>query len=328
MTQEHRSATRAFAALPSGVHAIPMEQALKLLVSEEEKPLLWIDVTNPGADEAAFLRDEMHFHPLAVEDCLRGRQRPKLERYPGYFFLVVYAARVNPDRGRVALNELHVFLSERLLVTVHDSKVREITEIVARWRANQGHYSDVGSLAHALLDSVVDDYFPVLEHFSSRMHHLESTALGVAAEVDMQQALLLRRELVLLRRVVAPMRDLFSTLLRRDLPFLRPELLPYFQDVHDHTIRVTEEIDAQRELLSAALDAQLSAASNQLNRTMRTMTAWAIILMSMALVAGIYGMNFRAMPELEWRYGYYAALAAMALLGGALITFFRRRDWL
>lgn len=328
MTHEHRSATRAFAALPSGVHAVPVEQALEILSTEGEGPLLWIDVTNPGVEEAAFLRDELHFHPLAVEDCIRGRQRPKLERYPGYFFLVLYAARVNPDRGRVALNELHIFLADRLVVTVHDSKVREITEIVARWRANPDHFSDVGSLAYTLLDSVVDDYFPVLAHFSSRMDHLESTALGAAAEVDMQQALLLRRELVLMRRVVAPTRDLFSTLLRRDLPFLRPELLPYFQDVHDHTIRVTEEIDALRELLSAALDAQLSAASNQLNQTMRTMTAWAIILMSMALIAGIYGMNFRAMPELEWRYGYYAALASMALLGGALVTFFRHRDWL
>ena len=328
---------RAVAGLPQGVHAVSREQATELIRTHLAAPrdaaadesIIWLDVSNPGEAEAAYLRDEIGLHPLAVEDCLRGRQRPKLDRYPGYFFLVVYAAAINPDRDRMALNELHVFLGERFLITVHDHKVEEVPEVIARWRASPGRMGAVGTLAHALLDAVVDDYFPVLEHFAERADQVESAVFASTGDGDVLPAILvLRHELVLFRRIVAPQRDVLSTLLRRDLPFLQPDLMPYLQDVHDHTLRVTEEIDALRELLSALLDAQFSTSATQLNRTVRMLTAWSIILMSMTLVAGIYGMNFRWMPELEWRFGYAWSLALMLVTGLLLILFFRRRNWL
>lgn len=325
----------AYAALPSGVHAIPKEKAAahirRSVAGESESsapPLVWLDLSNPGEAEGAFLREELGFHPLAVEDSLRGRQRPKIDRYATYLFLVVYVAEVNEERKRVALNELHIFLGERYLVTVHSHKVREVSEIVARWRAAPDRFPSVGWLAHALVDEVVDDYFPVLEYFAERAEQIETSVFDRLEKMNMQQILLLRHQLVLFRRVVAPGRDVFSSLLRRDLPLLQPELLPYFQDVHDHTIRVTEGIDGLRELLSAAMEAQMTIASNQLNQTMRMLTAWSIILMTMALVSGIYGMNFVMMPELEWRLGYLWALGIMALLGASLVSFFHRRGWL
>jgi magnesium transporter len=328
---------RAFAALPNGIHAISKEQACEWAVKArtagapppgEELPLVWIDVSNPGEEEAAFLREELGFHPLAVEDCLRGRQRPKLDRYPNYFFMVVYAASVNPGRRRMALNELHIFLGTGFVVTVHDYKVGEVTEVVARWRAAPQQVTGTGSLAHILLDLVVDDYFKVVEHYADRTDEFESAAFLPDQAPDMQQILVTRHELVLFRKVVAPLRDVLSTLLRRDLPFLLPELVPYFQDVHDHTIRVTEEIDSLRELLSALLDAQISLSANQLNHTVRTMTAWSIILMSVGVIAGVYGMNFVWMPELHWRFGYPLALGIMATVGLGLAFFFKRRNWL
>lgn len=324
----------AYACLPSGVHGISREKATRLLTEKpqsspgEPEPVVWIDLTNPGEAEAAYLRDELGFHPLAVEDCIRGRQRPKLDRYQGYFFLVAYAASVNPARKRMAMNEIHVFLGTHYLVTVHDYKVDEVKQVVARWRTDPARFRDVGSLAHSLLDSMVDDYFPVLEHYSEEVERLEESVFDLSTKGNMQQIVGLRHELVVLRRVVAPTRDVLSSLVRRDLPFLRPELLPYFQDVHDHTLRVTEEIDALREILSALLDAQLSSASNRLNQTLRIMTAWSIILMSMTLVAGIYGMNFDFMPELQWEWGYFASLGLMATIGIGLVMFFRRWDWL
>jgi magnesium transporter len=326
---------RAFASLSNGVHAITREQATESVRAQmekrapaEEAPLVWIDVVNPGDAEAAFLRDELGLHPLAVEDCVRGRQRPKLDRYPSYFFLVIYAAVVNPDRQRMALNELHVFIGGRFMVTVHDQRVDEIGEIVARWRAAPRRLGEVGTLAHLLLDAIVDDYFPVLEHFADKVERLERVVFAGSAPEDVSRILMLRHELVMFRKVVAPQREVLSNLLRRDLPFLKPELVPYFQDVHDHTIRVTEEIDSTRELVSALLDAQMSFSTNQLNQTVRMMTAWSIILMSMTLVAGIYGMNFLVMPELRWRWGYAFALALMASAGVVLVVYFRRRRWL
>jgi len=327
----------AYASLPNGVHAIDVERAVGLMrdavaatptPDAESAPIVWIDVSSPTEADAVFLRERCGFHPLAVEDCMRGRQRPKIDRYPGYFFLVVYVASVNPERQRMALTELHVFLGERYIVTVHSEKVREVGETVAQWRTSPKHFAGTGWLAHALLDRVVDDYFPVLEHFAERAETIENAIFEQAQPTSMQAILTLRHQIVLFRRTVAPAREVFSSMLRRDIPFLHPELLPYFQDVHDHTIRVTEGIDAMRELLSGAVDAQLNLASNQLNQTVRMLTGWSIILMSMALIAGIYGMNFAYMPELQFAWGYFAALGAMLTVGLGLITFFRRRGWL
>lgn len=329
-----RPGVHAYAARPSGVHGIALDEAVDLVrppagAGQVVAPLVWIDVQNPDEAAAVFLRDRLGFHMLAVEDCIRGRQRPKLDRYPGYFFLVLYTARVNPGRDRMALNELHVFLGERYVVTVHDHKVKEVGEVLARWRAAPARLDSVGALAHALMDAVVDNYIPVLNHFAERAERVENAVFNQVNEADnMQQILTLRREMASLRRVVAPERDVLSTLLRRDLPFLGPELMPYFQDVYDHTIRVTEEIDTLRDTLSVILDAHLSASSNQLNQTVRMMTAWSIILMTMAWIAGIYGMNFERMPELQWRFGYGWALGMMVLVSGGLVIFFRRRKWL
>jgi magnesium transporter len=324
----------AYAERPSGVHGITLEEAIELVrrpngSEHPVTPLVWIDVQNPDDAAATILRDRLNFHPLAVEDCIRGRQRPKLDRYPGYFFLVLYTTRVNPARDRTALTELHVFLGERYIVTVHDHKVKEVGEVLARWRAAPSRCDGVGALAHALMDAVVDNYIPVLNHFAERAERVENAVFNQVNEADnMQQILGLRRELASLRRVVAPERDVLSTLLRRDLPFFGPELMPYFQDVYDHAIRATEEIDTLRDTLSVILDAHLSASSNQLNQTVRMMTAWSIILMTMAWIAGIYGMNFERMPELQWRFGYGWALGMMVLIGSALVLFFRRRRWL
>ncbi|HEX2093594.1 MAG TPA: magnesium/cobalt transporter CorA [Longimicrobiaceae bacterium] len=332
---EARSRVHAYASGPSGIHAVSPEEAVRAFrercgpgVEEKTEEIIWLDIVSPGEAEAHFLRHDLGFHPLAVEDCVRGRQRPKVDRYSGYFFMVLYAARINPDRQRMALTELHVFVGERFVVTVHDQRVDVLTEVLARWRAAPGRLADTGALAHALLDNIVDEYFPVLDHFSERVEDVEEAMLTGTEEERMQSVLSLRRELTLFRKVVAPERDLLTRLLRRDLPFLRPELLPYFQDVHDHVMRVTEEIDSMRELLAAAVDAYLSAASNRLNQTMRVMAAWSIILMAMAWIAGVYGMNFDRMPELHWRLGYAWALGVMLGVGSVLFLYFRRQNWI
>lgn len=326
---------RAFAERSSGVHGISVAEAAELLraklqgeVGREARSRVWLDILDPGDEEAALLRETIGFHPLAVEDCIRGRQRPKVDRYSGYLFLVLYAAAINRDRDRMALNEIHVFIGDSFIVTVHDSRVEEVGEILARWRSAPQGTMEAANLAYLLFDAIVDDYFPVLEHFAARAERFEEQIFEQSTSPAMEDILLLRQELVTFRRIVAPQREVVSALLRRDIPLLRPELLPYFQDVHDHIIRVTEEIDAIRELLSVMLDAQFSLSANRLNMTMRTMTAWSIILMSMAVIAGIYGMNFRWMPELQWRGGYFAALLLMAGVGAGLLVFFRRRNWL
>jgi magnesium transporter len=288
---------------------------------------VWIDIVRPTDEDAALLRDRLRFHPVAVEDSLYGKQHPKLERYPGYFFLIVYAARINPERNRPAFYELHCFVGPNYMVTVRHESMREVRGLMARWRGGPAHFPTVGHLTHALLDSLVDSYFPMVDHFSTRVAATESDAY-LHPQDAMGHIMSLRRELLRFRGLTGPTRDMLSSLLRRDLPFLNPDLMPYFQDVRDHAVRVTEEIDMLRDLLSTAVEAQFTVTSNQLNQTMRMLAAWSIILMSMTLIAGVYGMNFLIMPELEWRYGYYFALGAMLVVGGVLLTYFRRRRWL
>jgi magnesium transporter len=320
-----------------GVHAIDLQEGLALFdacqaatgPNDHSAPLVWIDVACPREPEAEFLRDRLHFHPLAVEDCVRGRQRPKLDRYPGYFFLVIYAAAINPERDRMALHEVHLFLGRRYIVTVHDHRVSEFGEVLARWRADPAAFNTVGVLGHAILDTIVDHYFPVIDHFSDRVEEMEGRIFeGRREQIGLEQLLSVRREMTLFRKVLGPQRDVVSTLLRRDLPFLSSELSLYFQDVHDHMMRVVEEIDTLRDLLTGAMEAQLSVTSNQLNITMRVMAAWSIILMAITLIAGIYGMNFHIMPELAWRFGYEWALGLMLALGAVLLLYFKKRNWL
>lgn len=327
------SVVHAYCRRETGLHGIPLDEAVATFrelsaTRDGDRPLLWIDVVCPGEAEAELLRDRFGLHPLAVEDCLRGRQRPKLDRYPGYFFLVLYAALVNRDRNRSALEELHVFVGEHFLITVHDHKLREVREVLARWRTNEAAFPSVGHLAHGLLDAVVDSYPPVIDFLGHTIEDLEHDVLEPRSAGQMQQILALRRELAAVRRMLSPTRDILRTLLRRDVLFLRPELVPYFQDVLDHAERGAEELDSLRDTLAATLDAFLSLSANQLNQTLRLMAAWSIILMAMAWIAGVYGMNFAIMPELNWRFGYAWALVLMLGIGGGIFAYFRRRGWL
>jgi magnesium transporter len=325
---------RVFGSSEAGVHALPLADAAALVraapqrtAATEAQRIVWIDINRPGEPDGAFLRDELRFHPLTVEDCLYGKQTPKLERYPGYFFLVLYVARINPERDRPAFYELHCFIGANYIVTVRKEGVREVRELMARWRAAPRHFPSVGHLAHSLIDTIVDSYFPMIDHFGVRVAATESEVYE-HPEDAMQHIMSLRRELLRFRGVVGPTRDVLGSLLRRDLPFLNPDLMPYFQDVRDHALHVTEEIDMLRDLLSTAIEAQFTVTSNQLNQTVRMMTAWSIILMSMTLIAGVYGMNFRNMPELDMRYGYVGSLLLMLVVGVSLVAFFRRRRWL
>lgn len=324
-----------FVADAQGVRDADLEMAIHRIRKTAHPPdsfspgeLVWIDITGPGMEESVLLRDTIGLHPLAVEDCLRGRQRPKIDRYPGYFLFVFYATRINPERARMALNEIHLFFGNHFLITVHDQDVPEVAQIVESWRLDPDRLSDPGTIAHALLDLIIDDYFPVLEHFSDRLEQMEHRVFDDPEAPTVEHAFLLRQEMITMRRVLAPERDALSSLIRHDLPYARPELAPYFQDVHDHVLRVMEEIDAFRDVLTGLVEYQTTKASNRLNEVVQMLTAWSIILMTVSVIAGIYGMNFIVMPELHLAWGYYAALALMAATAFSLALYFRRRKWL
>lgn len=298
------------------------------LAGADRDGFVWIDIVHPGEPEAAFLRDDLKMHPLAVEDCLRGRQRPKIDNYPGYSFVVFYATAINPARARMALNEIHLFLARDFIITVHTHPIPEVQEVIGMCSELPGRWKQSTEVAHAILDRITDRYFPLVEHFSSRIEGFEEEVFLETPNASLERVGQLRRELIHFRRVLGPERDVLSQMVRRELPFVRPELIPYFQDVHDHILRATEEVDTLRDLLAGLIEILASTTARQLNQTMQTLTAWSIILMTMTLVAGIYGMNFVFMPELQWELGYFAALGAMVALGLVLGGYFTRKGWL
>jgi magnesium transporter len=294
-----------------------------------ERNIVWADVSDPTSKDFDELAEEFNFHPLSIEDCRNAHQRPKVEEYPGYYFMVLYEAElVGPDDD-LELRELNIFLGSNYLVTVHSRPIRAIETARRLWgewtdRSGQG----AGLLAYLLTDAIVDDYMPLLDVLSDRMDDLEDKIFGDFQPEAIQEIFRIKKQLLFLRRTVAPLRDVFNTMLRREQPIFPRESHVYFQDVFDHIIRVADTIDTLRDMLSSTMDAYLSIQGNRMNMIMKRLTSVATVLMSVTLIAGIYGMNFDYMPELKWRFGYVGALVAMLAVGLGLYFYLRKVKWL
>jgi magnesium transporter len=289
--------------------------------------VLWVDVSDPSDPELQHLREQFGFHPLAIEDCRNRHQRPKLDEYPGYYFIVLYEAGSAGER--LQLGELAIFLGKNYVVTVHSGPIRAVGTAERLWRASTDLAEHgAGLLAYLLIDAIVDDYFPLLDIVSDAMEEVEEHIFESQDGGGVQEIFRMKKELLLLRRVVAPLRDVFNTLLRREQPLFSREAAVYFQDVYDHLIRIADSIDNLRDMLSSAMDAYLSVQNQRTNLVMKRLTSIATILMSVTLIASVFGMNFANMPELQWRYGYVGALSAMLLVGFLLYGYFRANRWL
>ncbi|HNP70603.1 MAG TPA: magnesium/cobalt transporter CorA [Kouleothrix sp.] len=290
---------------------------------------VWLDLQNPQAEDIQLLRDEFQFHPLSIEDATRHHERPKLETFEQYYFMVFYQLNYDDAARRLRSHALGLFIGANYLVSVHHGPITTIDETLTRWQASTAEFNnDAGALIYALLDAIVDDYFPVLDKLADQVEEIEQQIFEHFREEALQSVFSLKRDLLTVRRVVAPERDVLNVLIRREVPIFERNTILYLQDVYDHIVRITDSIDTYRDLLSSALDAFLSLQSNQLNQIVKVLTITSIVLMCDALIAGIYGMNFEFMPELHWRFGYPLALALMVVVSTALLLFFRRRRWL
>ncbi|MFV9504216.1 MAG: magnesium/cobalt transporter CorA [Oscillochloridaceae bacterium umkhey_bin13] len=306
--------------------------------------LIWLDLEAPDEVEVALLSEEFGFHPLAIEDVVRDHERPKIDRYPGYYLLIFYSAGYNdpsalagedvgmpgpsPADQPIDLRQLSIFVGRNFLVTIHRRPIHQVRATMQRWEMPGTMIGNhIGGMLHALLDTIVDDYFLLMDQIVDWIEDLEDVIFSKRREGSIEEIFGLKKDLLLLRRVVAPERDLINVLLRQETPIFAPGELVYMQDVYDHIVRVTDSIDAYRELLSSALDSYLSLQGNQLNQLVKTLTLASIILMSASLIAGIYGMNFVLMPELEWPWGYPFALSLMLTVGVGLALFFKSRKW-
>lgn len=288
--------------------------------------LLWVDLVDPTDADLDCVAAEFDLHHLAMEDAKKHGQRPKLEQYPTHAFVVAYS-------GGPA--EVDMFVGPDWLVTVRDrnqaGELWSLDGARARFDRTRAENATVGFLLYVLLDEMVDEYFSVVDEMEDRLEVLEEQLFADDGpdERSMQQEMFAaRRDLVEFRRRVVPLREVVAALLRGEVMWVDEATRVHLQDVYDHLVRATELLDDQRELLSNVVDAQLAIASNHMNRVMKTMTSWGAILLGATLVAGIYGMNFEHMPELNWRLGYPFALGLMLLITVVGYRVFKRRDWL
>ncbi|HEY8787092.1 MAG TPA: magnesium/cobalt transporter CorA [Candidatus Limnocylindria bacterium] len=291
----------------------------------------WLDISNPQSEEFDLVAKELELHPLAVEDARHGHQRPKIDQYETHYFIVFYALE-SPSPDVVNYHEISIFVAHNAIVTVHegDFSARRLVEK----RFVEGHLPTGGLLLHALLDTMVDQYFEVVDQFGERIELLEQFVAEETgpnihrAHAPLRELFLVKRELLQLRKTIAPERDVLQVLVRGDIRELRETgKRAYFQDVYDHILRVTDEIDTFRELSSNVIDAYLAAASNRLNEVVKVLTSIATVLLVLTVVTSFFGQNWEFIP-----YGsvalFWLSLGLQVAAAVAITVYFRRRGWL
>jgi magnesium transporter len=290
--------------------------------------VVWIGLHEPSLDLLRRLQAEFGLHELAIEDALKAHQRPKLEQYGEALFVVARTAQMLD--GRIAFGETHVFVGQGYVVSVRHGPSTSYTPVRERCEASPTALSaGEDYILYALLDFIVDNYMPVIEAIQTEVEEIED---GILAETYTQSRVgrlyQLRRDLLRLRNAAIPLVEVCRRLEQPGLPGIDASLYPLFRDVSDHIRRVQEEIESLREVLAFAFETSLMTGQAQQTEITRKLAAWAAILAVPTAVAGIYGMNFEHMPELNSRYGYFVVLGVIATLCASLFFVFKRARWL
>ena len=295
-----------------------------------EGTTVWLDLLQPTTDDLQVLVEELDLHPLAVEDAVSTRQRPKLDRYEDHLFLSAYAARIDEQTAELTVREVNAFITPRALVTVRKSEDLDLAQLTSRWDASRDLAgSGVGFLLHGLLDLLVDGHFDAVQVLDDQIEGLEDDLFDErprSRELQMR-SFEMRKSLVLLRKVVLPMREVVNGLLRRDLGVVDSEMGPYYQDVYDHVLRAAEWTESLRDLVTTILETNITLQGNRLNEVMRGLTAWAAILAVTTAITGFYGQNV-PYPGYGRHWGWITSLVLLVLSTGGLWLFFKRKRWI
>ena len=290
----------------------------------------WIDVNSVHQVElVAKLGECFSLHPLVVEDILNTDQRPKLEDYGEYLFIVFRAFSCNGGLCPMETEQISLILGPNYVISFQEKESTVFDKILERIRTGKGRTVKSGAdyLAYSLLDTIVDNYFIVLEHLGERMEALEDTLVANPASQTLREIHLLKRDLISIRRSVWPLREVLNNMQREGTILITETTRVYLRDVYDHAIHAIDTLETFRDMISGMLDIYLSSASNRLNEVMKVLTIIATIFIPLTFIVGVYGMNFRFMPELRWRWGYPAVLLLMAGISVYMLYFFKKKKW-
>lgn len=309
---------------------VPREVALGVEMGElSQKDFVWLGVVDPTADELEALATRFHLHPLAVEDALKAHQRPKLEFFADFMFLVVKTLGYDDPTSQVESGEVAIFVGAHFVVTVRHGHVHPLLHLRATLEA------DVAKLAlgpsvvlYTALDRIVDEYLNVVLELEVDVENIEREVLGRGSHTRTNDIYLLKREIIECRRATGPLIEPLTKLASDPLELIDDGIQPFFGDIADHVLRAHDAIESLNELVTAALNASLAHIQVRQNEDMRRISAWVALAAVPTMIAGIYGMNFRHMPELSWTWGYPAVLAFIAMESTLLFRYFKRNGWL
>ena len=291
----------------------------------------WVDVV--GVHDPKMIKkigDHFGIHHLVQEDIMNTSQRPKTEVYDDYIFIVVKMITIPPGQSKVNIEQVSFVVGDGWLLTFQEDE-EDVFELVrTRIRADKGRVRKLGAdyLAYALIDAIVDSYFLILEDFGDQLETLESDLTAGQSEGRITQLQSMKWEILSLKKAVWPLREVINNFSKSESSVVSPELKPYFRDVYDHSIQVIETIESYRDLIGGIQDLYLSVVNNKMNEVMKVLALISTIFLPMTLVAGIYGMNFKYMPELESSWGYAASLVLMLMIGVSMYALFKYRKWI
>jgi magnesium transporter len=310
------------------VATIPIEDISEHL--SDPNGFVWIGLHEPSAEMMKQIQEEFQLHDLAIEDALRAHQRPKLEAYGESLFIVVRPAQMNADTHEIDFGETHFFVGKNFIVSIRHGSSRAYSDVRARCESTPHLLrKGPGFALYAVMDSIVDGYFPIIDALEEKLETLEERIFSEKPSRETTKAIYdLKRRLVDLKRAISPLIDICTRLMRFDLELIPEDTRPYFRDVYDHVIRINEMVDSSREILGTALEANFSLVSISQNDIQKRFAGWAAILAVPTMIAGIYGMNFKFMPELDWYYGYPFILSLTITLCVFMYGAFKRAGWL
>lgn len=305
---------------------------------KDPNAVFWVDMDQPTDEELILLDDVFGFHPLAIEDTIQYQQRPKIESYnhvgdahnTGYFYMVIHGPDLRTFKEDVRTKELDIFVSERYLVTIHEEGMSSIDYVMKRCKGDARRVLEQGidMLLHGILDQLIDHYVPILDHLQQSLEELEDEALSDPRPALLGKISREKRDLLNLRRIIWPQREVLAMLSRGDVPFIRESTRVYFRDVQDHLNRAVEMIELYRELVASARDLYLSAINNNLNQIMKTLTIVTVVASILNVITGFFGMNFSHIPGLDSHAMFWTTVLVMILTASAVTVLFWWKKWL
>ncbi len=299
---------------------------------QDSRSLLWIDMLDVDDVDIDLLTSVLNLHPLTVEDFIMPNARPKVEKFNDYIFLIMFSLDPQDNGnngGKVKANELDCCLGKNFLITYHSNPINPLAACKDRVTKQSPiimHGADM--LLYSILDHCVDSYFPVIQKFDDAVDRMSDELFREPNQETLRKIYSLKNEVMYLRRTIGPQADMINLMTRGDFELITPANVIYFRNVYDNLVRLNDVVGTSRDIITGAMEAYVSVVSNRLNEIMKTLTVIATIMMPLTLIASIYGMNFRHMPELDSKFGYPAVIFIMFIITVTMLIYFKRRKWM